>query len=248
MTKRLHGSINRLMTAGTRRTLLLILLAGAVGITLALILGRFVTLDAFKARREEIQALIFARPVERTALYILAFAVAAALVPGAAVFKLISGALFGLWAGAAVALAATVIAAALGFLIARYALRGWAQRRWGDRFAAIDDGVRREGVVYLLAMRFNPLVPFFLINFGMGMTCMRLWVFVATSFFGVMPASFIYANAGTQIAAIETPADILSWPLLLSLLLLSVMPFAGRWAAARLRHWRRRGHDVAEAA
>jgi uncharacterized membrane protein YdjX (TVP38/TMEM64 family) len=232
------------MSPSARRTLLLILLAGAVGIVLALVLSGTITLDEFKARREEIQALIFAQPVARTALFILIFALAAAIAPGAAVFKLITGALFGLWAGLAIAVAATVLAACIGFLIARYLLRRWVERRWADRFCAINRGVENEGIVYLLAMRFNPLVPFFLINFGMGITRMRLWAFALTSLVGVMPASFIYANAGTQIAAIERPSDILSLPLLLSLLLLSAMPFAGRWAALRLRIWWNRGRDA----
>jgi hypothetical protein len=54
-----------------------------------------------------------------------------------------------------------------------------------------------------------------------------------------MPASFVYSNAGTQLARIETASDILSFPLLASLVLLSLMPLAGRFAATWLR--RRRG-------
>ena len=100
--------------------------------------------------------------------------------------------------------------------------------------AAINRGVAQEGVVFLLAMRLNPLVPFFLINLGMGMTRMRLWKFLLTSFFGIMPASFIYTNAGTALAMVETPGDILSVRLLGSLVLLSLMPLLGRWAAKRL--------------
>jgi uncharacterized membrane protein YdjX (TVP38/TMEM64 family) len=223
------------MTPGTRRTILLSAAALAAGLLLALLLSRLVSLQDFKDRREEIQALIFARPLLHTLLFILAFALVAALAPGAAVLKVAAGALFGLWGGMAVALSATLLAATIGFLLARYLLRGWMERRWHQRFAVINRGVESEGVIYLLAMRFNPLVPFFLINFAMGVTRMKLWLFVVTSFFGLIPASFVYANAGTEIARIESPSDILSVRLLLSLLLLSLMPLVGRAVAVRLR-------------
>ena len=226
------------MTPGTRRTLLLFLGCIAAALILGMILSNMVTLDEFKARRQEIVTLIESRPVANTAIFIALFALAAALMPGAAIFKVIAGALFGLWTGMAVALVSTLLAATIGFLLSRYLLRRWVERRWRNRFEVLNRGVEREGVIYLLAMRWNPLVPFFLINFGMGLTRMRLWVFVATSFFGLIPASFVYANAGTQIALIETPRDILSLHLLASLVMLSLMPLVGRWAALRLRRWR----------
>jgi len=223
------------MTPGRRRTLLLSLLALLATGAGVLLLSDVVTLAELKARRAELIGVIAARPIGFTTLFILAFGVAAAFAPGAAVLKVAAGALFGLWGGFAVSLAGTLLAAAIGFVVARYLARGWVERRFHDRVATINRGVKSEGVVFLLALRFNPLVPFFLINFGLGLTRMRLWVFVATSFFGLMPASFVYSNAGTELARIATPSDILSVRLIGSLVLLSLMPLVGRWAAQRLR-------------
>lgn len=228
------------MTAPFRKWLILALPALAAAAVLALLLfGDLVSIAELKARRDALHALIAARPVLHTGLFVLVFAVAAAFAPGAAVFKVAAGALFGLAGGFAVSLLATWLAAILGFLIARYIARHWVERRFHAQAEAINRGVRRDGVVYLLAMRFNPLIPFFLINFGMGLTRMRLWVFAATSLFGLMPASFVYANAGTELARIETATDILSPRLILSLVLLSLMPLAGRAVDNLLK--RRRG-------
>ena len=227
------------MSPGSRRTLFLTLAAVAAAGLGMLLLSDVITLSELKSRREEMVALIAASPNTFTALFIAAFALAAAAVPGAAVFKVAAGALFGFWGGAIISQISTLLAATLGFVAARYLLRSWVERRFHDRIDAINCGLERDGVVFLLALRFNPLVPFFLINFSMGVTRMRLWVFVVTSFFGLIPASIVYSNAGTAIAQIETPADILSIRLLGSLVLLSLMPLAGRWAAQRLR--RRRG-------
>jgi len=222
------------MSPGTRRTLLLTALALAAAAIAITILSNVFTLEELKERRAELLALVAERPVTFCTLYFLAFAVLATFAPGASIFKMAAGAIFGLAAGFFFALFATLSAAAIGFLTARYLARSRVERRFHNRVAAINRGVEQEGVVFLLAMRLNPLVPFFLINLGMGLTCMKLWKFLLTSFFGIMPASFIYTNAGTALAMVETPSDILSVRLLGSLVLLSLMPLLGRWAAKRL--------------
>jgi uncharacterized membrane protein YdjX (TVP38/TMEM64 family) len=233
------------MNPGTRRTLLLSLTAAGAAALGLLLISQVMTFADLKEHREELLATIARQPVAFTTLFMLAFAVLAAAAPGAAVLKVAAGALYGLWGGFLVSLFSTLMAATIGFVAARYLLRGWVERRFRERITAINRGVEQDGVVFLLALRFNPLVPFFLINFGMGMTRMRLWVFVVTSFFGLIPASIVYSNAGTQLASIDTPADIVSVRLLGSLLLLSLMPLAGRWAAKRLRKRQGRGRGPA---
>jgi uncharacterized membrane protein YdjX (TVP38/TMEM64 family) len=231
------------MSPGTRRTLLCTLAALAAAALGLLVLSDIVSLAQLKAHRATLIAQIATRPVVFTGLFMLAFAVLAAAAPGAAVLKVAAGALYGFWGGFLVSLFSTLLAATLGFVAARYLLRSWVERRFKTRIALINRGLEQDGVLFLLALRFNPLVPFFLINFSMGVTRMRLWVFVLTSFFGLMPASAVYSLAGTELAKIETTADIFNIRLLGSLVLLSLMPLAGRWAAKKLRS-RRRGAVV----
>lgn len=228
------------MSPGSRRTLLLTFAALAAAAIGLYALSDVMSLSELKAHRQELVDLIASRPFTFTALFMIAFAILAAAAPGAAVLKVAAGALYGFWGGFLVSLFSTLMAATLGFVAARYLLRGWVERRFRDRIALINRGLSEDGVLFLLALRFNPLVPFFLINFSMGVTRMRLWVFVLTSFFGLMPASVVYSLAGTELAKIETTADIFNIRLLGSLVLLSLMPLAGRWAAKRLRR-RRRG-------
>lgn len=207
----------------------------AAAVLVFLLAGDLFSLEELKRRQQELQALIAARPVAFTAGFLILFGLVAAVAPGAAVLKVAAGALFGLWAGMAVALGGTLLAAVIGFLASRYLMRHWVEHRFAGQAAAINRGVEREGIVYLLAMRFNPLIPFFLVNFGMGLTRMRATTFTIVSLFGLIPASFVYANAGTELARIEQPSDILSTRLLVSLVLLSLMPVAGRWISAWLR-------------
>ena len=196
--------------------------------------GDLLTLGELKRRQLELQAVVRARPVAFTAGFLLMFGFVAAVMPGAAILKVAAGALFGLWGGMAVALGGTLLGAVIGYLASRYLMRHWVEHRFARQAAAVNRGLERDGIVYLLALRFNPLIPFFLINFAMGLTRMRAASFTLVSLVGLLPASFVYANAGTELARIEQPSDILSTRLLVSLILLSIMPVAGRWLSKRL--------------
>ena len=76
----------------------------------------------------------------------------------------------------------------------------------------------------MLTLRLNPVVPYWLVNLAMGLTTMPTWKYVALTIPGLLPAAAIYAHAGTQLATIEKPADIVSLNLIVTLLLLSFFP------------------------
>ena len=206
----------------------------AAALLLVWLAGDVLTLGELKRRQLELQALIRAEPIAFTAAFLVMFGLVASVMPGAAVLKVAAGALFGLWAGMAVALGGTLLGAMIGFIASRYLMRHWIEQRFARQAAIINRGLTSNGIVYLLALRFNPLIPFFLINFAMGLTRMRAATFTIVSLVGLLPASFVYANAGTELARIEQPSDILSTRLIVSLVLLSLMPIAGRWLSKRL--------------
>src|SRR5262249_50619571 len=63
-----------------------------------------------------------------------------------------------------------------------------------------------------------------------GLTRIRLWTFIWVSFFGMMPVAFLYVNAGTALGSIDSPREILSPGVLVSLALLALLPVAVRLA------------------
>ena len=89
-------------------------------------------------------------------------------------------------------------------------------------------GVERDGACYLLALRLVPFVPFFLVNLGMGLTPMRVRTFLWASLLGMVPGTFLYVNAGTELGRLKSPLGILSPSVLLSLALLGVVPLVLR--------------------
>jgi len=145
-------------------------------------------------------------------------------LPIATWLSLAAGALFGRWLGTALVSAAATLGATLAFLSSRYILRDFVQQRWGQRLAIINRGVAQDGAFYLFTLRLVPAVPFFLINLGMGMTPMRTTTFAVVSWIGMLPATFLYVSAASELAQIEAPRDILSPTVIGSLALLGIVP------------------------
>jgi pyruvate/2-oxoglutarate dehydrogenase complex dihydrolipoamide dehydrogenase (E3) component/uncharacterized membrane protein YdjX (TVP38/TMEM64 family) len=229
-----------------RRLLLAALLVVLVAAFFAFDLGRYLSLDALKAKQAAIGELTRANPLlaggTAFALYV---AVTGLSVPGAVVLSLAVGATFGLLWGTVIVSFASSVGGTLAFLSSRFLFRDAVRKRFGERLRSIEAGFEREGAFYLFALRLAPVVPYFLINLLMGLTPISARTFYAVSQLGMLPATLLYVNAGTQLAAIDSPAGILSPALIGSLILLGVFPLAARhavgWAKARRRpgEWKR---------
>jgi uncharacterized membrane protein YdjX (TVP38/TMEM64 family) len=63
----------------------------------------------------------------------------------------------------------------------------------------LADGFRTNAVAYLLAIRLAPVLPFFAVNIAAALFDIRVSSFVAATFFGILPATFVYAYLGQGI-------------------------------------------------
>lgn len=213
--------------------------AFAVGLAAACLLsplGDWFSVEALKQSRLGLQQLVAARPLLCiTGFFLLCVVATAVCFPAAPVLGVSGGALFGLWPGLPIVLVASLIGSTIAFFDARYLLRDWVKRRFATSVERIDSEVARHGSAYLLTLRLNPVVPYWLVNLAMGVTCMRLGTYVRLSAVGLIPATSIYVTAGTQLASIDSTSDIFSPGLIVSLLLLSLFPLVASAAGSLLR-------------
>ncbi len=218
---------------------LLALLVAAIAAFFLLDLGSYLTLDSLKARQAELAGLLETRPALLIGgFFLLYVAVTALSLPGALILTLAAGAIFGLWLGTLIVSFASPIGASLAFLSSRTLLRGWVKKRFGARVTAIDRGIAEDGAFYLLTLRLIPAVPFFLVNLAMGLTAMKLSTFYLVSQVGMFLGTLVYVNAGTQLAAIDSTADILSPALIGSFVLLGLFPLFARWLVGLVKRRR----------
>jgi len=69
----------------------------------------------------------------------------------------------------------------------------------------------------------------------MGLTSIRTWTFYWVSQVGMILGTVVYVNAGTQLAKINSLADIASPTLLASFAALGLLPWLCKWLVAKLR-------------
>jgi pyruvate/2-oxoglutarate dehydrogenase complex dihydrolipoamide dehydrogenase (E3) component/uncharacterized membrane protein YdjX (TVP38/TMEM64 family) len=166
------------------------------------------------------------------ALYVL---VTALSLPGATIMTLAGGAFFGNFYGLVAVSIASTIGASLAFLVARFLLRDTLRAKYTDTIAKIDRGIEKDGAFYLATLRLVPVFPFFLINLAMGLTGMKLRTYAWVSWAAMLPGTFVYVNAGTQLGQIQSTSDIVSADLLLSFALLGLFPLIAKFVVGFLR-------------
>jgi len=153
------------------RLAVLVVIAALIAAFFVFDLKQHFTLDAFKAQRAVIDAYFGEHPLRTAAIYFVIYvAVTGLSLPGAAIMTIVGGAIFGLLWGTILVSFASVIGATLAFLASRFLFRDAIQRKFGDKLAAINRGVEKEGAFYLFALRLVPAFPFFVINLVMGLT------------------------------------------------------------------------------
>jgi uncharacterized membrane protein YdjX (TVP38/TMEM64 family) len=176
--------------------------------------------------------------------FVLAYAGLVALsVPGAAIFTITSGFLFGAWLGTALSVTGASLGAIAVFLAARAGLADLLARA-GPRIRRLEAGFHRNALSYLMVLRLIPIFPFWLINIAAGATGMRLPLFVIGTFIGIIPVTFVYASLGSGLGEIieagqEPQLSMLLRPEILLPLLalagLALLPILyRRWRGSRL--------------
>jgi uncharacterized membrane protein YdjX (TVP38/TMEM64 family) len=192
-------------------------------------LGSYLSFESIKKQQASLEAFYSNNALLMIAGYFLFYVLAVAInIPGAAMLTLLGGAIFGLFWGTVIVSFASSIGATLAFIGARYFLKDWVQEKFGSYLSTINKGVQDEGAFYLFTLRLVPVVPFFVINLVMGLMPMKTSTFYWVSQIGMLAGTFVYVNAGTQLATLESPAGILSPALLASFVLLGIFPIIAK--------------------
>jgi uncharacterized membrane protein YdjX (TVP38/TMEM64 family) len=210
--------------AGSGKLWLAFLVGSALAGFVYFDLGRYLSLEALKANRDQLLAFTEANYPAAVAGYILAYcAVVGLSLPGGAIMTLAGGFLFGSLLGTLYVNVGATVGATLAFLVARYLLRDWVEGRFGNRLGAIQAGFARNAFSYLLTLRLIPLFPFFLVNMVSGLTRVNVGTYVAATSLGIIPGSFVFAYAGRQLGTINSLKEIVSPNVLIAFTLLGLL-------------------------
>jgi uncharacterized membrane protein YdjX (TVP38/TMEM64 family) len=153
--------------------------------------------------RQEIVAWIAGAGWEGVIVFAGIYVIATLLLIPPGILNALSGALFGVLLGMAVALPANIAAALIGFAVSRTIGGAWAQaviqrrRSWG----AIDRAVGRAGFKIVFLLRCSPISPFAILNYALGLTRVRFRHYALGSVLGTVPGTLLYVCAGSTAAS-----------------------------------------------
>jgi pyruvate/2-oxoglutarate dehydrogenase complex dihydrolipoamide dehydrogenase (E3) component/uncharacterized membrane protein YdjX (TVP38/TMEM64 family) len=218
------------MSKNTLRWIVLIILAmGAILLWRSGLLAEL-SLASLKAKQGALQAWTAANPWLAVGIFSAIYiGVTGLSLPGATILTLAAGAVFGLVEGVLLVSVVSSVGATLAFVASRFVLRDALQSRYKERLARFDEGIERDGAFYLFSLRLVPVVPFFLVNLLAGLSPLKTRTFFLVSQVGMLPGTIAFVYAGTQLARIQSPSDVLSPGLIGAFVLLGLLPLLMRW-------------------
>jgi len=132
-------------------------------------------------------------------LYIIA-----TLIGVATPLTMAAGVIYGVVGGVAIVSPASVTAATIAFLLGRFVLRSSIEKKVAanPKFAAIERAVGKNGFKIVGLVRLSPVFPFTLLNYGLGLTPVKLRDYVLASWLGMLPGTLLYVYLGYTIGDI----------------------------------------------
>ncbi|HEU5019749.1 MAG TPA: VTT domain-containing protein [Pseudolabrys sp.] len=189
--------------------LLVVVVLLAIGAALAMGWQKEVSLESLIRHRAEIEALVLESPLAALASYIAIYTVASGLaLPGVVFLTIGGGAFFGGLVGGFMAVTGASLGATAVFLVAKYVVRRPLMRWIGPQAARFAEGFRNGAFNYLLFIRLVPIFPFTLGNVLPALCGIRLRIFVAATYLGIIPMTLAFAFFGAGLdSALAAPLD-----------------------------------------
>lgn len=151
----------------------------------------------------QLQRLILQSGTIGYGLYIALFILATVCLMPGSVLVLVGGMVFGPWLGTLLSLVAATLASAVSFLLARALGRTLLLNYVGHTatFQAIERGIARNGIDFLILTRLIPLFPYNIQNYAYGLTAIPFWSYTLISALTTLPGIFIYTFMASELAA-----------------------------------------------
>lgn len=129
-------------------------------------------------------------------LFILIYCFATILFLPTMVLTLAGGVLFGTLFGTLLNLSGATLGAVCAFGISRYFAYNWLSRHAKIKSHQLIRGVEKRGWQFAALLRLIPIIPFNLVNYGLGMTSIKFSQYLFTTAVFLTPGEIIYTYCG----------------------------------------------------
>lgn len=153
---------------------------------------------------------------------LMMLAILASPIPSAPI-AMAAGAAYGQVWGTLYVLIGAEAGALAAFGVARLAGYEVLHRWFGDRLSVGLLGSQKALMAAVFASRLLPFISFDLISYAAGLTVLSFWRFAIATFAGIIPASFLLAHFGNEMATGESERIMFS---ILALGAITLIPIA----------------------
>lgn len=179
------------------------LLAAGLVAFFAFDLNQYISLDALKENREQLQSWVADYGVLSALIFAGIYALAVAFsIPGAVFITIAGGFMFGPYLGTVYVVVGATIGAVGVFLAAKYAVGDVLRAKAGPAIKRMEAGFRENELSYLLILRLVPLFPFWLVNLVPAFLGVSLRTYTIGTLLGIIPGAFVYALVGDGAGAV----------------------------------------------
>lgn len=186
-----------------KRLIILTAFALLIGAFFAFDLNQFVSYEGLAQNEAALKRAVADNPLLTAAAYVAIYITAVAFsLPGALWLSLAGGLMFGTLQGGLLIVVSATLGAGCLFLAARYVIGDALRARAGPALQKFEASFNRDAASYMLVLRLLPIFPFFIVNLGAALVGVRFPIFMVTTFFGIMPGTFVFASIGNGISVV----------------------------------------------
>ncbi len=162
-----------------------------------------VTLENWSMVEKPVRDFIKGQPILAPLLFMGIYTIYTALsLPGGFVLSIIAGVLFSQPYSTLYVVIGATLGASILFFIAQTIARDFFQQKSGPFLTKMEQGFQRDAASYMLFLRLVPAFPFFLVNIAPAILGVPFFTFLWTTFLGIIPASFVFTQAGAGLMMI----------------------------------------------
>ncbi|MFI4917982.1 MAG: TVP38/TMEM64 family protein [Legionellales bacterium] len=151
-------------------------------------------------------------------LFFIIYCLATLMLLPTMVLTFAGGAIFGPVFGTILNLFGATCGSALAFLITRHLFYEKISQQKGTKLKQLIAGVNKRGWVFVALIRLFPILPFNLVNYGLGITAIKFRLYLITTFVFLIPTEIVYTYFGyAGMDALSNPGQTYkNWGMVLS--------------------------------
>ena len=183
-------------------------------------------IESLQVHASNLLNLLYKNPIAGTSIFVgLYFLMNALPMPLISLPTILAGYLFGTVFGLLIVSFVSALGASCLFLMSRYLLKNWIKESIIPRFPTLNRIEQSDNFLHALCLRFLPGIPICIPSIVLSLTNISLQRFYASTQLGMLLILFVYVNAGSELAKLNSIKDVFSTGLIISMSLLALSPF-----------------------